>query len=140
VSKTNVTYVAIIVNDAFNFAMIKNQRSYVSKNSNSLNGMIKKTSMTFTTTVWKRISTIFIAVILLSSTVVFNFGYFEAEAKKPGSSTEGPISWSNGFPSGPHSNVNVIMMEKDQGLTLEIPSLFRLIHKLQEMQIKTPQT
>jgi hypothetical protein len=87
--------------------MIKNQRSFVSKNSNSLNALIKKTSMTFTTTAWKRISTIFIAVILLSSTVVFNFGYFEAEAKKPGSSTEGPISWSNGFPSGPHSNVNI---------------------------------
>jgi len=70
--------------------------------------MIKQKPMTFETTVWKRISTIFIAVILLSSVAVFNLGVdYSAQAKKPGSDTEGPISWSNGFPSGPHSNVNI---------------------------------
>jgi hypothetical protein len=87
--------------------VIKKERLLVSKNSNSLKATLKGTSMTSNASTWKRISIIFIGTILLSSAVTFNSGYFEAEAKKPGSSTEGVISWSNGFPSGPHSNVNI---------------------------------
>jgi hypothetical protein len=108
VSKTNVTYVAIIVNDAFNFAMIRKERSFVSKNSNSLNGMIKKTSMTLTNENLRKISAITTAIVMLSAVGTLGFSPIdEAFAKKPGSDTEGPISWSNGFPSGPHSNVNI---------------------------------
>jgi len=87
--------------------VIKKERSLVSKNSNSLKATSKGTSVTSKASTWKRVSIIFIATILLSSAVTFNSGYFEVEAKKPGSSTEGVISWSNGFPSGPHSNVNI---------------------------------
>jgi len=87
--------------------VFEKERSLVSKNSNSLKATSKGTSVTSKASTWKRVSIIFIATILLSSAVTFNSGYFEVEAKKPGSSTEGPISWSNGFPSGPHSNVNI---------------------------------
>ncbi len=87
--------------------MIKKERSLVSKNSNSLKATSKGMSVTSKASTWKRVSIIFIATILLSSAVTFNSGYFEVEAKKPGSSTEGVISWSNGFPSGPHSNINI---------------------------------
>jgi len=87
--------------------VIKKERSLVSKNSNSLKATSKGTSVTSIASTWKRVSIIFIATILLSSAVTFNSGYFEVEAKKPGSSTEGVISWSNGFPSGPHSNINI---------------------------------
>ncbi|MCH7758548.1 MAG: hypothetical protein IIA19_08795, partial [Thaumarchaeota archaeon] len=87
--------------------MIKKERSLVSKSSNSLKATSKGTSVTSKASTWKRVSIIFIATILLSSAVTFNSGYFEVEAKKPGSSTEGVISWSNGFPSGPHTNINI---------------------------------
>ena len=87
--------------------MIKKERSLVSKNNNSLKATSKVTSVTSKASTWKRVSIIFIATILLSSAVTFNSGYFEVEAKKPGSDSSGPISWSNGFPSGPHSNVNI---------------------------------
>jgi hypothetical protein len=110
VSKTNVTYVAIIVNDAFNFAMIKNQRSYVSKNSNSLNGMIKKTSMTFTNNNFKKIASIATAILMLSAAGTLGFSANEdAFAKKPDGTggTNDVVSWSNGFPSGPHWNLNI---------------------------------
>ena len=85
--------------------MIKNQRSFVSKNSNSLNGMIKKTSMTFTNGNLKKISAITIAIIMLSATGTFGFSPVdEAFAKgKP----QNVIDWSNGFPSGPHWNLNI---------------------------------
>jgi hypothetical protein len=104
VSKTNVTYKAIIVNDTINFAMIKNKRSLVSKNSNSLNGMIKKTSMTLTNNNFKKISVISTAIVMLS--VVGTFGFSDdniAFAKKPQTS----IEISNGFPSGEHHNLNI---------------------------------
>ncbi len=87
--------------------MIKKERSLVSKSSNSLKATSKGTSVTSKASTWKRVSIIFIATILLSSAVTFNSGYFEVEAKKPGSDSSGPISWSNGFPSGPHSNINI---------------------------------
>jgi len=88
-------------------SVFKKERSLVSNNSNSLKATSKGTSVTSKASTWKRVSIIFITTILLSSAVTFNSGYFEVEAKKPGSSTEGVISWSNGFPSGPHSNVNI---------------------------------
>ena len=87
--------------------MIKKERSLVSKNSNSLKDKIKGTSVTSKASTWKRVSIIFIATILLSSAVTFNSGYFEVEAKKPGTDKLGPISWSNGFPSGNHTNINI---------------------------------
>jgi hypothetical protein len=88
--------------------MIKNQRSFESKNSNSLNGMIKKTSMTLTNVNLRKISAITTAIIMLSAVGTLGFNPIEdAFAKKPGTDETGPISWSNGFPSGPHSNVNI---------------------------------
>lgn len=87
--------------------MIKKERSLVSKSSNSLKATSKGTSVTSKASTWKRVSIIFIATILLSSAVTFNSGYFEVEAKKPGTDTTGPISWSNGFPSGNHTNINI---------------------------------
>ena len=45
---------------------------------------------------------------MLAATGTFGFSPPEdAFAKKPGSDSEGPISWSNGFPSGPHWNLNI---------------------------------
>jgi hypothetical protein len=111
VSKTNVTYVAIIVNDAFNFAMIKNQRSFVSKNSNSLNALIKKTSMTIkpqNTNGKKLLMTIAASAVLLGGIFALGFGDdMIAFAAKPQSNGNGDdvIAKSNGFPSGPHFNL-----------------------------------
>jgi len=79
-------------------------RSYVSKNSNSLNAMIKKTSMTFTNNNFKKIAFIATAIVMLS--VIGTFGFSDnivAFAKKP----QTVIDWSNGFPSGEHSTMNI---------------------------------
>jgi len=56
----------------------------------------------------KKIALLATAIIMLSAAGTFGFSLPEdAFAKKPGSDTEGPISWSNGFPSGPHWNLNI---------------------------------
>ncbi len=88
--------------------MIEKERSLVSKNSNSLNAMIKRTSVTINNSHLKKIALLATAIIMLSAAGTFGFSLPEdAFAKKPGSDTEGPISWSNGFPSGPHWNLNI---------------------------------
>jgi hypothetical protein len=90
--------------------MIKNQRSFVSKNSNSLNDMIKKTSMTFTNNNLRKIAAITTAIVMLSATGTIGFSPIEdAFAKKPDGTggTQDVVSWSNGFPSGPHWNLNI---------------------------------
>lgn len=83
-------------------AMNNKQRSSVSKNSNSLNGLIKKTSMTSNNI--KKITSIATAILMLS--VVGTFGFNDSNnafAKKP----QQAIDWSNGFPSGEHSTMNI---------------------------------
>jgi hypothetical protein len=90
--------------------MIKNQRSFVSKNSNSLNALIKKTSMTFNNNNFKKITSIATAILMLSAAGTLGFSANEdAFAKKPDGSDGGKdvVSWSNGFPSGPHWNLNI---------------------------------
>jgi len=88
--------------------VIEKERSLVSKNSNSLNAMIKRTSVTINNSHLKKIALLATAIIMLSAAGTFGFSLPEdAFAKKPGSDTEGPISWSNGFPSGPHWNLNI---------------------------------
>jgi hypothetical protein len=85
--------------------MKNNIRSYVSQNSNSLNGMIKKISMTLTNVNLRKISAITTAIIMLSATGTFGFSPIE-EAFAKGKRQE-VIDWSNGFPSGPHWNLNI---------------------------------
>ena len=84
--------------------MTQKERSLVSKSSNSLNDMIKKTSMTFTNNNLRKIAVITTAIVMLS--VVGTFGFSDdnfAFAKKP----QAVIDWSNGFPSGEHSTMNI---------------------------------
>jgi len=107
-SETNVTHLAILVTLFTEISVIKKERSLVSKNSNSLNAMIKRTSVTINNSHLKKIAFLATAIIMLSAVGTFGFSLPEdAFAKKPGSDSEGPISWSNGFPSGPHWNLNI---------------------------------
>ena len=70
--------------------------------------MIKRSSVTINNSNLKKITAITTAIIMLAATGTFGFSPPEdAFAKKPGSDSEGPISWSNGFPSGPHWNLNI---------------------------------
>ena len=82
--------------------MNDNKRSFLGKNSNSLNKMIKKTSMTPNNL--KKITSIATAILMLSvvGTLGFNDGN-NAFAKK----SQQVIDWSNGFPSGEHSTMNI---------------------------------
>jgi hypothetical protein len=91
--------------------MIKNQRSFVSKNSNSLNDMIKKTSMTIThndyTNVRKLLAISLAAIMVFGS---FSLGSLTAEnsaygAKPQDKNGKNVIEWSNGVPSGAHENL-----------------------------------
>jgi hypothetical protein len=66
--------------------------------------MIKKTSMTLTNNNFKKIAFVATAIVMLS--VVGTFGFSDnntAFAKKP----QAVIDWSNGFPSGEHSTMNI---------------------------------
>jgi hypothetical protein len=91
--------------------MIKNQRSFVSKNSNSLNDMIKKTSMTIKQNDYaniKKLLAISLAAIMVFGS--FSLGSLTADnsafgAKGGGHKTKEVIEWSNGAPSGAHHNL-----------------------------------
>jgi len=84
--------------------VIEKERSLVSKNSNSLNAMIKRSSVTINNSHLKKITFIATAIILLSVTATFGFSPNEdVYAKKP----QAVIEWSNGFPSGEHANLNI---------------------------------
>jgi hypothetical protein len=88
--------------------MTQKERSLVSKSSNSLNAMIKRPLVAINNNHLKKITAIATAIILLAATGTFGFSPPEdAFAKKPGSDSEGPQFWSNGFPSGPHWNLNI---------------------------------
>ncbi len=103
-SKTNVTYTAIIVARFIKPSLIKKERSLVSKSSNSLKDMIKSSSVTINHNHLKKIGFIATAIVLLS--VVGTLGFSDdnnAFAKKP----QEVIEWSNGFPSGEHANLNI---------------------------------
>ena len=92
--------------------MNKKQRSLLSKNSNSLNIMIKKTSMTFKNNRnnARKLLAISLATIMVFGS--FSLGSLTAEhsvfAAKPehaGKNDKNVIQWSNGVPSGPHENM-----------------------------------
>jgi len=89
--------------------MIKKERSLVSKNSNSLNAMIKGSSVTINNSHLKKITFIATAILMLSVVATFSFGDMNsvlAAKNKPGKSpTVADIS--NGYPSGPHFNLNI---------------------------------
>jgi hypothetical protein len=86
-------------------------RSYVSQNSNSLNAMIKKTSMTIkpqNPNGKKLLMTIAASAVLLGGIFTLSFGdEMIAFAAKPQNNGAGKdvIANSNGFPSGPHFNL-----------------------------------
>ena len=85
--------------------MFKKERSLVSKNSNSLKARIKRSSVTINNNHFKKTAFIATAIILLSVTATFGFSPNEdVYAKKP----QQVILWSNGFPSGEHSTMNII--------------------------------
>ena len=87
--------------------MTQKERSLVSKNSNSLNAMIKKTSMTIrrqNINGKKLLLTITASTILLGGIFAISFGdEMIAFAAKP----VDVIEKSNGYPSGAHHNLNV---------------------------------
>ena len=88
-------------------------RSHVSQNSNSLNAMIKKTSMNKkqrTTNGKKLLMTIAASTVLLSAIFTVGLGdQMAAFAAKPQENGAGKdvIKLSNGYPSGEHENLNV---------------------------------
>ena len=92
-------------------SMNNKQRSFVSKNSNSLNAMIKKTSMTIkrqNINGKKLLMTIAASAVLLGGIFALGFGdEMIAFAAKPQNNGAGKdvIANSNGFPSGPHFNL-----------------------------------
>jgi len=90
--------------------VIKKERSLVSKNSNSFNAMIKRSSVTINNSHLKKITFIATAIILLSVTATFGVSpNEEVFAKKPQSVME----LSNGAPSGPHHNLNILGKKLD---------------------------
>jgi hypothetical protein len=88
-------------------------RSYVSQNSNSLNAMIKKTSMTLTQNNYgnvRKLLAISLAAIMVFGS--FSLGSltadnsaFAAKANGGGKNNKDVIAWSNGAPSGAHENL-----------------------------------
>jgi len=86
------------------------KRSLVSKNSNSFNARIKRSSVTINNNHFKKTAFIATAIILLSVTATFGFSPNEdVFAKKPQSAME----LSNGAPSGPHHNLNILGKKVD---------------------------
>ena len=87
--------------------MNNKKRSFESIDSNSLNSMIKKTSMNENrrhNNGKKLLMTITLSSILLGATLAIGLGEgIFAFAAKP----QAVIDWSNGFPSGPHSTMNI---------------------------------
>jgi len=90
--------------------VIKKERSLVSKNSNSLNSMIKRSSVTINNSHLKKITFIATAILMLSVVATFSFddmnSVLAARGGAPGKSPEVAEN-SNGFPSGPHFNLNI---------------------------------
>lgn len=83
------------------------KRSFESRISNSLNSKVKKTSMNNQRQKndgKKLLMTIAVSSILLGATLTIGLGEgIFAFAAKP----QAVIDWSNGFPSGPHSTMNI---------------------------------
>ena len=82
------------------------KRSFESRISNSLNSKVKKTSMNKQrqNDGKKLLMTIAVSSILLGATLTIGLGEgIFAFAAKP----QAVIDWSNGFPSGPHSTMNI---------------------------------
>ena len=89
--------------------MNKKERSLVSKSSNSLNGMIKGSSVTINNSHLKKITFIATAILMLSVVATFSFGDMNsvlAAKGAPGKSVE-VQDISQGYPSGPHFNLNI---------------------------------
>jgi hypothetical protein len=87
--------------------MIKNQRSFISKNSNSLNALIKKTSMTINRqniNGKKLLMTIVASITILGAVFTIGFG---DDMTAFASKRQEVIDKSNGYPSGAHHNLNV---------------------------------
>ena len=115
--------------------MNNKKRSFESKDSNSLNSMIKKTSMNAKrqkNDEKKLLMTIAISSILLAATLTIGLGEgIFAFAAKP----QAVIDWSNGFPSGPHSTMNIHGKKADyncdnslEGIELYGSSVFVLLY------------
>ena len=67
--------------------------------------MIKRSSVAINNSHLKKTALIATAIVLLSVTATFGFSPNEdVFAKKP----QAVIEWSNGFPSGEHSTMNII--------------------------------
>jgi hypothetical protein len=93
--------------------MINKKRSSVSKNSNSLNAMIKKTSMTISHNDYTNMRK-FLAISLAAIMVFGSFSLgsltaensaFGAKPENAGKNEKNVIEWSNGAPSGAHHNL-----------------------------------
>jgi len=102
-SETYVTHLAIIVTLFTEIPVIEKERSLVSKNSNSLNSMIKRTSVIINNSHLKKITAITTSIIMLSVVGTFGFSPIE-EAFAKGKPLD-VIDRSNGFPSGKHFNL-----------------------------------